>query len=153
VSTIAIPMPFAPWCADYYKTMAATCSVANAVKRSASRLELVKHFWSADRLFRSLLRDLNSLQTIPKEEVPKLKVRLEELRSNVDKVLDLAGKRGLTNRTLINGSIQSLRASNENLQDFIERLCLSMDPKVLAEALEAIAEYERGEAVTLESVR
>jgi ribosomal protein L17 len=150
MSTITIP--FAPWCIDYHKTMAAAIAAGNAIRKSASIFELAKDFWSVDRKFRALLKDLNASQTIPCEEIARLAERLDELYSAVDKVLDLAGKRGLTNRSLINGSIQSLKSSNIQLLDFIERLRLADDRAVIDEALEAIAEREKGETVSLRSL-
>jgi hypothetical protein len=150
MSTIAIP--FDAWSVDYHRTMAAAFAVGNAVRRSASIFELAKDFWSFDRKFRALLKDLDEAQRIPCQEIPKLSERLEELYSAVNNVLDLAGKRGLTNRSLINGSMQSLRSSNLKLQDFIERLRLADDRTIIDAALEAIAEHEKGETVSLESL-
>jgi hypothetical protein len=132
--------------------MAATFTVGNAVKRSASILELAKDFWSLNRTFRSLLNDLEMETQIPKEYVSDLYDRLSDLHRTVNRTLDFARKRGFGNRTLINGSMNSLQSCNNRLEDFVERLALSMNKAVAAEAIEAMSEYERGETVSLDSL-
>jgi hypothetical protein len=152
MGTLAINGPFAPWCVDYHKTMAATFAVGNAVKRSASILELAKDFWSLNRNFRSLLNDLEMETHIPSEYVPELHARLSDLYKTVNRTLDLSRKRGFGNRTLVNGSINSLQLSNNRLEDFVDRLALSMDKTIAAEAMEALSEYKHGETVSLDSL-
>lgn len=145
-------MPFDPWCVDYHKTMAAAATVGTAIKRGASVLEIARDFWSTQRKFKSLLSDLDKLRDVPVDELASFVPRLRDLYGSVNRILDLAGKRGYTNRTLINGSIQSLRARNADLQDIIERFELSLDPSFAPAVAAAIAEFERGETIALESL-
>jgi hypothetical protein len=153
MSTMATAAPFDAWCVDYHKTMAAAFTVGNAVRRSASILELAKGFWSLSRNFRSLLNDLETTTGIPSEYVQRLSDRLRELHTKLDETLELARKRGFANRSLTNGSIQALQSCNARLQDYLERLELSLDPTLATDAGEAVADYKRGETVSLDSLR
>jgi hypothetical protein len=152
MGTLAMNGPFAPWCVDYHRTMAATFAVGNAVKRSASILELAKDFWSLNRTFRSLLSDLEMETQIPSEYVPQLHERLSDLHRTVNRTLDLSRKNGFGNRTLINRSMNSLQSCNNRLEDFVERLALSMNSAIATEGAEAMSEYKRGETVSLTSL-
>lgn len=152
MSTLAIAAPFEPWCVDYHKTMAAAFTVGNAIRKSASIFELTRDFWSCTRNFRSLMNDLEVLTEIPADLIAPLNGRLLELYRAVNRVLDVSHKKGLTNRTFINGSIQSLYACNARLQDYLERLDLSLNINLGRETEEALAEYERGETVSLDSL-
>jgi hypothetical protein len=153
MSTMAMSVPFDTWCVDYHKTMAAAFTVGNAVRRSASILELAKDFWSLSRNLRTLLNDLETTAEIPCEHVRQLSDKLRELHTKLDETLELARKRGFTNRTLTSVSIEALRSSNARLQDYLERLELSLDPTSATDAAEALADYKRGDTVSLDSLR
>lgn len=148
----AATMPFSPWCVDYHRTMAATANVGNSIKRGTSFLLLAKEFWDVDRTFRSLLDEVERIREANSEELRNLTEKLSELNTSLNRVLDAAGKRGITNRTLINASIQSLRSKQMRLQDIIERLQLSLDPAVHKAIQDAMDEYTRGETVSLDSL-
>ncbi len=77
---------------------------------------------------------------------------MRTLRKTVNRVLDLAGKRGLYNRSLISGSILTLQKRNEELLDVIERFELSLDPSLDLCLDQALEEYRRGETVAIESL-
>jgi hypothetical protein len=130
------------------------CNCRNRHSHTKRRIDsgTGKDFWSADRKFKSLLAGLNTLRTAEADELTKLIIKMRELSALVAKVLDLAGKRGYTNRTLVNSSIQSLRTRNAELQDLIEGFELSLDPNVAISVAEAVSEFERGETVSLESL-
>jgi hypothetical protein len=81
-----------------------------------------------------------------------LLARLRALRATVNSVLDLAGKRGLCNRTIISGSILTLRRRNDELLDFVERLELSIDPALDRCLDEGLEEYRSGTAIPVESL-
>ena len=133
--------------------MAAALSVRKAVNNKASSLGLVKDFWAVDRNFRALLKDLNGASALPVESILPFAGRLMELYAAVNGVLDISGKNGLINRTFFNGSIHSIRHSNEMLKDYIERLNVSLDSDIRSEAAEALAEYARRETVSMDSLR
>jgi hypothetical protein len=132
--------------------MAAAVAAGNAVRKRASILELVKDFWSVNRSFRSLMTDLEAATAITREDIPQLDARLRELYTTVSQTLDMCRERGFTHRALVNGSIHSLQSCNARLQDYLERLELSLDPNLAIETAEAIAEYERGETISLDSL-
>jgi hypothetical protein len=148
----AIAIPFDPWCVDYYRTMAATLAVCRAIRNGAWTISIAKNFWIVNRDFKALLTDLDRVTDAPVGDLRMTIPRLEELHKSINKTLDITAKSGLTNRTLINAPVHSLRAYNTRLLDVIERWKLSLDPSVSAATRQAIEEYERGETVSLDSL-
>jgi hypothetical protein len=151
MSTAAIQ--FSPLCVDYHYTMAALAATGQSVLDQASLLFLARHFWESHRSLKALLRDLNSVES--RRDVPPegdIVRKLRDVHCMVNRVLDFSGKNGLTRRPLISRSIQSLRASNEELLDFVERFELALDPSVAIAVQDAIDEYHRGETVSLDSL-
>ena len=150
MSTVATP--FDPCFIDYHKTMAATLSVGSAIERGSSILSLAKDFWILARDFKSLLTAIESVEKAPPEEINAIAPRLAELHKTTAKLLDMSGKRGLTNRTLISTSVQSIQSCNERLYDAIECFQMSLDPAISEAVRQALGEYERGETVSLDSL-
>jgi hypothetical protein len=148
----AATITFQPWLIDYYKTMAAAAGVGTAIKRGASILELAKDLWSADRRFRDLLSLLDKLTIVPSGELRTLVWRLRDMRSTMNRMLDLAGKKGLTNRTLTASSLLALKRRNDELLDVIERFELVLDPAFDRALAQAMDEFERGETVSIDTV-
>src|SRR3954451_5209858 len=104
-----VTIPFDQWAVDYHSTMAAVSEVGTAIKSGSSILGLVKDFWRVDRKFRALISDLEKIRQMPPDQLRNMTDKLIALSETVDQVLIMASRKGLTNRTLVNGSIQSLR--------------------------------------------
>ncbi len=145
-------MTFDPWCVQYTETLAAATTVGSAIRRRCSYVQLATDFWRVNRKFKSLLSTLDEAKMLPEDGAKELLARLRTLRATVNSVLDLAGKRGLCNRTIISGSILTLRKRNDELLDFVERLELSVDPAVYRCLDEALEEYRSGTAIPIESL-
>ena len=150
MSTVATP--FDPCFIDYHKTMAATLSVGSAIERGSSILSLAKDFWILARVFKVLLTAIESVEKARPEGIKAIAPRLAELHKTTNKMLDLSSKRGITNRTLVNTSAQSIHRNNEHLYDAIECFRMSLDPAISEAVREALGEYERGETVSLDSL-
>jgi hypothetical protein len=138
---------------DYHKTMAAILAACKAVKNHAWTLLLAKDIWGVSRDFKELLVLFDrNLHGISVEEIRYILPKLQHLNTTSNRVIDTATKAGLKNRMFTAASLMSFVTYNDQLKDVIERLALSLDPTVEESVREAIAEYNRGETVSLDSL-
>jgi len=154
MSTIATPLSaqYIDFEVDYHKTMAAVLAACKAVSNHGWTLLLAKDIWKVSRDFRELLVLFERLRGISVAEINHILPKLQHLIITANRFVDTATKAGLSNRTLTAPSLISFIRYNDQLKDITERLALSMDPDVQESVREAIAEYERGETVSLDSL-
>lgn len=143
---------FEPWCIEYHRTMAATLTVGQAVKRGAWILSIAKDFWEVARDLKSLIMALDDVPCANAQEVEYVLPMLNRLHGSINRIVDLTHKRGLSNRAVIGAQFQSIKRHNECLLDIIERLNLSLNHSVSADAKQAREEYDRNETVSLDSL-
>lgn len=153
MATIATPINghYIDFEVDYHKTMAAVLTTCKAVKNHAWTLVLAKDIWRVSRDFKALLFQLENLRSNP-AEIQSILPKIQNLNRTSNHFIDTASKSGLRNRSLTAAPLMTFIRYNERLSDIMERLALSIDPEVSASVRDAIAEYERGETVSLDSL-
>jgi hypothetical protein len=148
-------LTFDVWSIDYYRTMASVASLGKAISGGTSKIQLAGKFWSVARAFKAFVFALENLQSLPSYPIEDLKrhvVHMRELHSGIAEILQLASRTGFTSRTLFSTLIALIRGRNAELEDFIDHFELSIDPSTHSDLAEAVAEYHRGETVSLESL-
>jgi hypothetical protein len=144
------------WTGPYYEAMAAVAAAKIKIRRKAGILGLVQRFWQVQRANRKLLQLLADLPPkIPPTVMAELQAvipKLKELHISTSGLLELSARKGLTNRTFFNSSLQSIAECNEKLLDFIELFALAFDDQLTQDASRAMAEHQRGETVKMDSL-
>jgi len=140
-----------PWIADYDRVVAAAGAVAKSLKKHASLISVIGDLWKANRKFKVLLLDLRKITNAQREDLVDLLSKLRSLNGCINDILGLAKKYGYRNRTLSNACFHALEKQNIELLDFIETFGLSLRADLDELTKQALAEYQQGETVSLES--
>jgi hypothetical protein len=132
--------------------MAATLTVGQAVKRGSWVISIAKDYWDVSRDFKAFVLELDNATITSIHELVFVLPLLNLLNSNINKLIDLTYKSGLSDRMLIGVQFRSIKRHNERLQDIIEHFQLSLDPSTPTDAKQAREEYDRNETVSLDSL-
>ena len=138
--------------------MAAIASVSLSIKRDARILAITGGLSSLASSLKKLLLYLNRLDglhmPIQDREGSFLSIArdIRELHSKTITLFGTAAEKGLTNRSLVNSSIKTLRELTEELLDFAEAFDLSMETSTEESIAKALAEHQAGETVDYRSV-
>lgn len=156
MSTDVLPITeekiFPEWYIDYYKTMASAATLWRALNHRASIVGLVYRFHLVSNDFKAILVTIGSIRDCSNEVLATIISQLEALHSTVDSTLQLATQRGYATKSLLTGSIRSIRKHNDELEDYIETFKLSLDPNLNSDIAAAIDQHHRGETVSLQSI-
>ena len=94
-----------------------------------------------------------SKDALEKAQLNEIAIKTRELYNRLTDFFETARRKRLTNRTLTALPLQSIRALNDDLLDFVDSYELSLNDSVTAVLEEATEASLRGETVELESFR
>lgn len=147
---------FDEWGLGFHSTMAAVERAGIAVQREATIFSIALDFWDLSKKYKSFLRLLHRApRVIPGEYCERFQATLKDMREVHRSCSDLIGKaarKGLTNRSLVNASIDSVQRQNDDLLDFIEVFEISLDSSTSDAIASTLCEHQRGESVEYQSV-
>lgn len=147
---------FDEWGLGFHSTMAAVERAGLAIQRQATIFSIAVRFWDLSQNYKSLLRLLHGIpRVIPGEYHERFQTSLNNMREvhrSCSALIAKAARKGWTNRSLVNASIQSVQRQNEELLDFIEVFEASLDSSTGDAIASALSEHQRGESVEYRSV-
>ena len=166
MSCAAIALSTDTWNAEAYGTTSAvfraSASVAQSISGHLRWVSLAKDFWSIDRQLKALLESFYREAAKPVDPAAcpteeSLRSSLAMLRTLCEKIEDLyaAGKsNGLTNRSIIGTSLNSIRVRGDELMDIVEGVQLSLSPQDFEPSFtKALDEYRKNETFDLASIK
>jgi hypothetical protein len=154
------------WNADAFGAASALFRVSGKVSASVSSqltlLTLAGRLWGIDHQLKELLEKFYRETSTPsnqsirpsEERVRGALATLRTLCGHIEELYNTGKARGLTNRTLIGTSLNSIRVRGDELLDIVESVELSMEPQAFEPIFEkALEEFKRGEAHDLASIK
>ncbi len=154
----AVAIPLDQWELRFHEAMAALLRARDAIRRQAGILGLAPRFWSVARDLKNLTNTFEVMLAAPDGVLDEAALRsfaerTSRLVREIRELIDVAKRRGLTNRTLTAGSLNAIRLAGEKLDDYLDVLELSTDPEVEKLIREGKQDFADGRGVSLESLR
>ena len=85
------------------------------------------------------------------EDVVKAQIpQLHKLLKSIDDLMDIAKRKGLTNRTLTGASLGLISVRGTYIADYVDALEMSINPEVLTAIQEGRSQIERWECEVME---
>ena len=144
--------PFNSVSVHYYQTMAGAAAAGNSIIQRAGVMPIAVVAWRVSRKFKNLVRDLDELPVGPDCAVIEFQDWLTDLHRTFNRLVDIAAKHGLFSRTLTAGSLQSIKTTNDDLLDLLERLRIGVSGGLKADLKEAVEEFESGKTISLDAL-
>ena len=147
------------WKASYYETMASTARCRSIVAKGTASIKVSYYIWSINRKMYRLIKKLKAregfINNLSPEKLKELSIDMRQLHGAVLDFHELASTRGkgLLYHTLMSHSLEKIRLLNEEFSDYLEIYELSVNEDLSAETADAKAASERGENISLESLR
>ena len=165
----ALPLVLDEWNVGFYTAMAAAARVSLSITREATIFSITRGFWSLAADLRKMLKQLHHLtglhhkvidlasvagMLVPDrdESIRSMARDIREVHAKALAVFESAARKGLTNRSVVNSSIETVRKLNDELLEFAEAFETSLEPSTSEMITRALAEYNAGETVDYRSV-
>jgi hypothetical protein len=143
------------WQIRFHEAMAALLRAQEAVKRQVGLVGVVTGLWKSSRDLKALNATLKVISETPdgvlSEEFIQSQIpQLRKLLRSIEGLLEMAKRKGLTNRTLTGAPLGLITARGEYIADYLDSLEMSIDPEVIAAIDEGRSQIERGEFEVME---
>jgi hypothetical protein len=143
------------WQILFHETMAAMLRAQEAVKRQFGLWGVLNGLWRCSSDLKRLNANLKAISELPdgvlgEEFIQSQIPQLRKLLRSIEDLIDTAKRHHLTNHSLTNGALGSIRIRGEYIADYLDALEMSIDPEVLKAINEGRDQIERGEFETME---
>jgi ribosomal protein L17 len=145
------------WQILFHETMAAMLRAQEAVKQQFGLWGILNGLWRCSRDLKRLNASLKAISELPdgvlSEEFIQSQIpQLQKLLRSIEDLIDTAKRRHLTNRSLTNAALGSIRIHGEYIADYLDALEMSVDPDVVKAINEGRDQIQRGEFETMEQL-